>query len=1272
MITQPKQRSPSLEIKRCSPKNLSCELDGKEEEIFSPPMLSCTSESAAENMNQGVSSGTPQDPTSDDTDMCQSSPSSASSSKPDSVNRKLQPGPTSKSPYAGQVFCGGYNGESHSSSAVPLEDVMRWKEFRRRQKEITEELHNGALPNLNSLSFSTALLSSERTAKEFYDLQKKSPKAVEIDQDGFPASPTDHNKNLTAENKRKMAPSMSDAPTEIASNMVISVNKLLTHTTAKDQLGSIRETHPSKTDQAPLAPSSSRGIIAGRKFPRDHLRINTAPTTPIASTPPSTRSLGSTMSIRSDTSARERFGDSNTKSSMENEWDDTKPTLDVNTLNESSIEEDKNNVSTVSSNWDPLHVSAIEDGDETEREYNERINLDSTNIHGDLNDSIMVNRTARTVQTSPKKVTSPCYAVPTLTEVMSFMNKMGSMREKPRIHNTNINKSKTMNARSGCELPQTQSPLSSQDFISDVDVKEENTEDTYLQFLMEKKEKLRLYKLDSQRKRNKLDEKLKAMRSKLRSPSIVNRSRDGESGNESMIVCDDVPMAKNETPESEAKDQSVRSNVSNFPGARWCGGRAIWGSLVSTPEENITGSNAVGEKESFAEHLPHAKSNTGNCATKPSLSPSPTNHKECTTTTDKNQGNNSYHQVLAHTSNSITSSSRQYENTASIRVKDNFSSELALQIPFSPLVVGEKSSSKFSFSALEVRQTSTNIPASESLLEATSNTPSNTSDPMPHLSATSPDVSEGDKGGGLGFGYTGDKSVISKSSSKLVELGEYDTSLKEPNGDKERCLVGVTVVGSKEKKQATKKKLDSSPATDKENRGNDKDIASSPKIVAPDPPGVEPCDVRNDSASKLPRKRNKSLTVDCSHAPLKQSTKEVNAEIRNTAVKDAPARQPSLSIEPPPISPVVESTTSDNEFEVMIQKAKTIKNTPRNTPKSCLDTPRAANTASLKSPRFRMERDSKISALKMKFESEGLVSPKINPPDRSFSWTKSKPLSNSNQIGTERTKISGFYEQSKSMFGSNPMITTTLSDVKEELTQVDSMDNSSMSSFKGLNIKELRSRFDNCDTFSLSSFKKNSTLKSAELASKSSIESDINGNDCSDKMKTLYTSKVPSYTNRFENKISEQSAQDRHPEVAKTNESGSGELLTELSAKENILEQTADGMFPNFSPVAMRKKAFEMRRQKSASKARTPNNIGGNAQHDILACQSINMASQVQPIGSSIAQISTPRLSVKERIAAFNSPDTFNSTQVKNSRQMIPFQKLTPPPGSIQMNNKLL
>ncbi|KAL3798500.1 hypothetical protein ACHAWO_011059 [Cyclotella atomus] len=1303
METTNHRRFPTLSSNTCSKVMCDSNRSSGREELFSPPTLPYTLEHVVENMNKSgsMSSGGSYSSNSQDTNIFVSPSSAASKSKNSPVgSSRVSPNKM------GQFFChGSYYDNAQNSNSVPLEDVLRWKEYRRRQKEQDEnnlDLHiESQLNTVDSLSLSSASNSSfgdvhkKKDLEDTYQLQKspcRSSKAVEIDQLGFPTSPTEYpTSNAAVENVENMT-SISEAATEVASNTLFS--RLMDSTNVKErmaraELGPIPETLLEDRDQTLDTPSS--GIISSKRM---DLRVNTtSPSTPSAATGPmSTKSISSAISTRSDTSARERFGDYKRSSSIENEWDDTKPTLDVDALNESSIigsveSENKNDVSTISSNWDPLHVTTIEEGDESCRD-DESIDLDRTNIHGSMDDSFVERsdagrgvahvNTSQMISVSPEKErpTSPCCTVPTLNEVKSFMSKLDSLREEQRMNHANRSKP-TMSSTESPPKSSQSPPPPLRDSPTGVEIKEENTEDAYLKSLLEKKEKLRWHKLESQRKRNELDERLKAMRNKLQSPTANSTvKQDCESTNESLVVLGDA-STNCATAEDDQTKRQFATSPTMLPGARWSGGRAIWsspGSSQLSPEKDAKCSPDLAEEQPRS--LPNVLSQdsdtkmrsqrgTGESSAASPRLKSPL-HKVVKSMANIGAGlkrvASTDDQDCTAPQHTRSISLRQTASLDSVKIEDDYSLKPTMQIPFSPLVVSRKTASKFSFSSPDVDK----LAASGSPPPQVTSPP-NAPESSPAIPSTSPDVSEGDKGGGFGFLF-GDKSVVSKSSSKFVELGQFDVS---PNDEKEEetSLVGRTVKGSKEKKQ--RRLLDSSPCSSTEGKRNE-----SPRVVAPDPPGVESSDVSTKESSRLSKKPTKRLSVDCRDDLAPIQVKDDNVD----TTESASAKQAVLSIKPPPLSPVVESVSSDNDFESMIQKAKAISNTPRSsllTPRSCTDTPRAANTApSLKSPKFRADRDSKISALKSKFEAEGLVTPANS---YSNNWANS-----SSKFGMESTKTwitpsfgvdaasrKAYYASSKptTTFTEKPnaaiesysIVVPTLSDVKEELTQTDSLD-SSISSFKGLNIRELRSKFENNESISVGSNSKRSSFRVKDLTSKPSTSLESNVDDGGDSLlNTNNALRCAMNTNAH-------FSTHQHPEVAKTEEAGSGE--TENSSKENILDQTADGMFGHFSPVAVRKKAFETRKQQLRIRASTPkNDARSNTQNAVLVSQSSNVPASLPEV-QAIAQSGTPRLSVKERVASFNSPAVYNQgmIQPKSSKQVVPFQMLTPPPGSIQMS----
>lgn len=1507
--------------------------------MFSPPTLPYTFESLVENMNRGrqVSAcsvngspcsvgsvkGTHNSAGSSGSNIFEGSPISINSvenvkgcqrnevtvSSGSSSNGKPpvctpnSSGVSGKSPRIGRnLLCAesyghAVRGISDNLSKVAAEDVIRWKEFRRRQKELKHEKHHidqlqTGLLNLESLSLSASNSSLDdeksrgnkmpNSSKE-EGAKRKSQRALEIDQDGFPAPSTSRDdvssarQALTTENVECMTSSISEAPTEIASNTLFS--RLLATSEVRGgrgELGSICETLPSNA--APAQPTSNNTV---KKAKVRDLRVRTSPTSAPSPTetsgPRSTRSTTSIISSQSDTSARERFGDKRVYCSQENEWDDTKPTLDVDALNESSLDhpesslEEKNenthDVSMVSSNWDPLQLTTIDTEDQMSCNDND-VSISSFNIHGEMgvddDNSFKGEDNGVTARepcgVSPSKFppdqsptssssnksngastkdrsSSPisCCSVPTLQEVKSFMNALDSRREVTRVHHAASNKltSAMTESRTGSPPTQTQPTSSLQDSPPGVEVKEENVD--YLRSLLEKKEKLRLHKLESQRKRNELDERLKAMRCRVYGEGSNNvsgptTSMDARGGEVSTLIerefetkDDAMPRdAESSVVEGKSIDKSV-SPMSMMPGARWSGGRALWSSPGSssvmmsvdkketerdaghmsqgstmeptTPTEEVSPPSNSHEKLPPQQVVGNAMSVGKNLMPKPIPNPSPKaasgpsvnepidppDNSRDTTSTDatmiaglprspsskspsfkavgcvtSTNANRDIQSALCLPQMASTQQAPLYNtdkhsvppslnvtsisSTLSIALdKDDFSfkpSVLTRQIPFSPLVAGSKTTSKFNFSSPDVNRSAASVFSSNNDKKSLTSgamklSPSSPSETSPAISSTSPDISEGDKGGGLGFGYLfGDKSVVSKSSSKFVELGQFDTSSNECK-EEEQSLLGVTVVGSKEKKYDKKSRL-SSPqfeTVDEQSMAShqgDEAVLNNEdsRIVAPDPPGVESCDVWKKDSSSI---HLQITTEDVTAHPSCETAKDNIAEHSSAPIHDIPKqemirKQSGLSIKPPPLSPVMQSS-ADNDFESVMQRVKIISNTPR----SCLETPRVTNLASLKSPRFRMERENKltkvtatIDALKAKFESEGhKVSPTktkehgLTPTDSSnynCGWTKPRPGLVSKQP-KESTKVwslavkesmhstesdmsrkefyeltkptTGFLDWSrpKAFFESNKhsSIVPNLSGVKEELETADSLDNSSTSSFKGLNIKELRLRFEgNKDSLSVGSMKKSDSFKSRESGTKNSLDSDIDDHDCTDGDNSLDTKKVLSYAKKIEQRVKKRyGANDSHPEVAKTIEAGSGE--TENSSKENVIDKAAGDGLLHFSPVAIRKKAFEMRKREVLQPAvRSSESDGGSLKDAVLICHKMNVASEkveVQPTKPATPKkIGTPRLSVRERVATFNSPGAYNQTvsMLKNPlvspRQVVPFQKLTPPPRTIDMN----
>ena len=183
----------------------------------------------------------------DEVNIFQSSPNSAESSNTlnifnsPSSHSKANKGATSPGKRVGQFFCNGTYGKpgatgtgSNTATQVPLEDVMRWKEFRRRQKELQDEnleVQIDAPTKSESLGMPCSSSDERQSSNDVKEV---------IDPLGFPS------KELTVENVERGA--AAEALTEIASNTMFS--RLVANSEGSKKMGaSVCETLPSETQK---------------------------------------------------------------------------------------------------------------------------------------------------------------------------------------------------------------------------------------------------------------------------------------------------------------------------------------------------------------------------------------------------------------------------------------------------------------------------------------------------------------------------------------------------------------------------------------------------------------------------------------------------------------------------------------------------------------------------------------------------------------------------------------------------------------------------------------------------------------------------------------------------------------------------------------------------------------------------------------------------------------------------------------------------------------
>ena len=806
-------------------------------------------------------------------------------------------------------------------------------------------------------------------------------------------------------------------------------------------------------------------------------------------------------------------------------WDDTKTTLDSDQLADAfsespapavALEDNKNDLSTVSSNWDPLQVTMIQEEEEEKEGGN-----NSNEKEGDGGDESLMEIDAAddqadnsfTVKDSSPATNSPPKELPTLTEVKSFMTQLDALREET--HSAKAKTSRTASCDEG-----------------DIVVKQDTAE--FMRSLLEKKEKLRQFKLDSERKKQELDIRLRAMRSK-----VYNES--------------DTAVAK-----------AVEDTSKQVPAARWSGGLARWSpsgssSKSPSPPSSLKSQpataplNVAFDQDDFS-FKPSAVAMVSNIPISPLVAGGGADARF------------------------------SFEDTKKVNDTNNKQHALSPMGGLKPLMSPPLNAS--SKSALFIA--ASNSSHAEETIEANTRpeTPTCTSPP---LSSASPDMSEGDKGGG-GFGF-GDKSVASNSSSRFVEFGGRDSE----QGHK-GSLLGVTVLGSKKKKGANNLQSSVFETVGEQSKDSHASLSEqSVRNVAPDPPG-------KDSGDIWVRWNQDGITGNNTATERKEETSDLALD--------------------------KEGLQSNNDGY----------------------TNRQSLSCHSKSERLQ-KINSTISALKSKFEASPPVAAKASASHQV------EPIDEDN-------------------------------DVKEERGDV-----SSSPSDEVLTVGELRSRFElgtptKGDVSGKSaSAKKRSVIKPSqvslqqkELQTMSSLESSTYetvdstlmksiGNDGTDGENSLDTKRIFTYSKMAERRD--------HPIEENDSKSLDNTKDTNSSKENNAVKagRSINNNFPNFSPVAMRKKAFE-RSTGNQSSQYVKSSSTDNLKDKVLICQKNTPSNEEDKVATTPRlsnQGNTPATSVKDRIAAFTSStsnNNHNNVRPFSSPQKTAasFQKQTPPPRTIEMN----
>jgi hypothetical protein len=346
--------------------------------------------------------------------------------------------------------------------------------------------------------------------------------------------------------------------------------------------------------------------------------------------------------------------------------------------------------------------------------------------------------------------------------------------------------------------------------------------------LIEHRERMRQQKLESQRKRDEFDARLQILRLKLHGSEGgsldktdvnddaigVTIENNSSSTFDSNIEQDNLGEECEKDNNNDDDDNEQQQPISIMPGARWSGGLAVW-----------SPSNESGDKRSKStppkfsspsrqqeEIVPQTQLQ----AAKPQQEPStPSQELTSPMAIGIDEDDFSFCPVdvdailpqSMSSSDSMSTSSMEFNQVSTSTSFDEKVKE-GLECPEEAFTVTKSSPQvtckdevfpKKSVVVQDESQSASISPPSESSLP---------------VSNVSPDVTEGDRGGGLGSGYLrgiGSKSV---ASSVNVELG-FSAGVDPPLNDDEssekedETLLGVTVVGSKKRS----KRKSSSPKT---------------------------------------------------------------------------------------------------------------------------------------------------------------------------------------------------------------------------------------------------------------------------------------------------------------------------------------------------------------------------------------------------------------------------------------------------------------------------
>ena len=524
-------------------------------------------------------------------------------------------------------------------------------------------------------------------------------------------------------------------------------------------------------------------------------------------------------------------------------------------------------------------------------------------------------------------------------------------------------------------------------------------------------------------------------------------------------------------------------------------------------------------------------------------------------------------------------------------------------------------------------------------------------------SATSPDISEGDKGGG-GFGSSttsnnafrglrvrSDKSIITTTSSKLVELGQKNDSQDPPlddeedestnNDDGSNSLLGVTVVGSKKKRKKRKTK---SPLFE---TVEEHDSLSSTLDNNADSENLASTDERDGKPTNgcIVRKQ-----LDPDGFDWKELAKWTNVELTSKVSTVAAQDRKDQTLLGLSVDTIPEE--SDNEeFATVMDRVKTCL-TPRMPNDTSIFTPKSIQSDM---PRYGGGKKlSSIHELKSRFDSLGVVqnqSTKRSEEKSRFAFSSSTGSSESIKDSWTRSTAS--------------LASATDAEVVRPIPDEQDFSYTLSNSSETLSVKELRSKWETRNKATRPMVVRDACLNNRDIQATSTSESSVNDDTVGDE--TVDTKKVLRFVKSLEQKGSFDSIK------SLDNENGGIEHKdTSNSSKENHYDkETVDAITDRITtyrgmPPKMRKEVVLVRTNAQAHEQLLKNKTEMKEDNNCAASNSNALSSNGNHAISSAAVPSNAEIvtaSVKDRVAIFSTAKAALTRRRSSPSNVLPPQE---------------